>query len=86
MACEAVGTRCSRRNVVDAGLERQVATVERLIRELRAGLKIDQGGLKPWEREGIAWWSEIEETFRRADARRTRDLHELLLERAQAGH
>jgi hypothetical protein len=84
-ACDALGTQCSRRNRVDQGLVGLIAQVEKHVRELRMGLKVEEGELKPWVREAIAWWGEIEESFKRIDARRMRDLHELLMARAEKG-
>ena len=86
VACAAMGTRCARRVSVDAGLIGQVERVELLVRELRAGLQVDEESLTTWERAGIAWWREIEESFRRDDARVMRELHLIIKARAEAGY
>lgn len=84
-ACAEMGRRCARRVAVDPGLIRQVERIESLVRQRRAGFSLDEEGLSDVEREGIIWWCEVEEAYRRADAKCMRELYLLLRARTEAG-
>jgi hypothetical protein len=84
-ACEAMGTRCSRRNAVDPAVAGMVERVERLVLEREAGLSPDESELGQVEREGLIAWSAAEAQLRREHDRQLRELYQIMRARAEAG-
>lgn len=83
-ACEAMGTRCSRRNRVDPALVEMVARVERRVLEREAGLEPDEE-LGQAEREGLITWYATADQCRRQQDKQMRELYQIMRARAEAG-
>ena len=84
-ACEAMGTRCSRRNRIDPALVAMVARVERLVRERQAGLAPDEEEIGEVEREGLVMWYATSDQYQRQQDREVRELYQIMRARAEAG-
>lgn len=84
-ACEAMGTRCSRRNRVDPAVAAMAERVERIVAERRAGLSLDEDSLSEWEAEGLIAWYSAEDQFKRSHDRDMRTLYQIMRANAEAG-
>jgi hypothetical protein len=84
-ACEAMGTRCSRRNRIDPSIVGMVSRVERLVHERQARLQPDEAELGPVEREGLVAWYAAEGQLQREQDRQVRELYQIMRARAEAG-